>query len=653
MCAIAGIFTTARGPDPALLARMLDLQGHRGPDGTRCWVDGPIGLGHARLALVDLAGGAQPLASEDGSVQVICNGEIYNHRELRQALIARGHRMRSASDSEVIVHLYEEQGAAMLDRLNGPFALAVWDTRRQALLLARDRAGMRPLHWTHLPDGSLAFASETKALLALPGVERAPDPAGLQQLFHWWGTVGERTVFRGIRQLPPGHTLVVEDPRAPQLRRWWSWNFEPDPTLARCPEEELAQALQERLARAVALQRQADLPVGLYLSGGLDSTALAALMAQDGSPPHSWGLRFEDPRFDEGPAQQQAAEALGLAHQAVHSTGARRAADLPRVVWHAETPVLRMAPAAMLALAAATRQAGCKAVISGEGADEILAGYDLFKEARVRRFMAREPGSRARAAMLSRLYGYLPDSPTSARSLAAARWQAEAGDSEDPLFAHRGRMQAGGRIDALWSPAWRAELAAHGGAALDAAYAALLPPGSARWPALGRDQLGEALTLLPGYLLSTQGDRMAMAHGIELRHPFLDSELVDWVGRLPPARKLRGLREKHLLRKAMHARLPATLRDRPKQPFRAPDSTSFFDAEGRLPDWAQALTQPQALERIGWFDVPRVQRLLDKGRAGRIIGFADNMALVGLLSMLLWHQQFLEASFPVRGWVGA
>lgn len=646
MCGIAGLLQRdpAAPVDAGDLLRMRERLRHRGPDGEGQWIDGPIGLAHVRLALVDLAGGAQPMGNEDGAIQVVCNGEIYNHAALRHDLQRRGHVLRTRSDTEVLVHLYEEHGAGFLEHLNGPFALALWDGRQRELLLARDRAGMRPLHWAAL-RGRVAFASEAKALLALPDCPREADPAALASLLEFWAPPPGHSPFRGIHELPPGHLLRIGRDGIPRLQRWWDWTFREPGDWDTRPLPTLAGELRELLTDAVRLQRLADVPVGLYLSGGLDSSAIAATLAglePEGSVSRpAFALGFDDPALDESAAQQAAAASLQAPLHRVTVTGDDTARELPRLVWHAETPLVRTAPVAMMRLAGAVRSHGIKAVLSGEGADELFAGYDLFKEAQVRRFMARAPHSRWRGRLLERLYPYLSHAPTGRRSLAAAVWGAADSRPDDPLDAQAMRRRAGQRVAALFHPAWRAQLAAHDPAE---AWRADLPPDIGRWPPLSQAQWVEARTLMAGQLLSTQGDRAAMAEAVELRHPFLDHRVMDWAARLPPRARLAGLADKVVLRESLRGRLPDAVRLRPKQPFRGPDRTLFSDAGGRLPATAELLLDDARLARTGWFDTAAVRRLVDKCRSGRAIGFADHLAFVVAWSMLHWHAQFLDGN---------
>jgi asparagine synthase (glutamine-hydrolysing) len=643
MCGIAGLWTRGRlcpeAPDD--LERMLQALHHRGPDGRGRFHDAQVALGHTRLSIIDLATGAQPMGNEDGRVRVTFNGEIFNYRELRRELQARGHRFATQSDTEVIVHLYEEHGKAFVERLNGQFALALWDAKRRRLVLSRDRAGIRPLFytWAH---GRLAFASEVKALFALAETPRRLDARGLAGIFSLWTPIAPATVFEGIEMLPPAHRMVVSD-EGVQVERYWDWPFAAaDGMPAARRDEDLTEELHALLVNAVRLQLQSDVPVAAYLSGGIDSSAITALIARHTETPlQTFSLTFEDAEFDESPHQLAMARHLGTTHRPVPCRKADIGCEFPRAIRHTEVPVVRTAAVPMMKLADAVRSAGFKVVLTGEGADEVFAGYDLFKEARVRRFIAAQPGSAWRSRILARLYPWLVHSPGRAGALAQPFLAGvDAADVNAPWSGHAARIKSTQRATAFFAPAMRALVQ---GWDARAALVGLLPATSTLWPPLARDQYLEATTLMSGYLLSSQGDRMAMAASIEARFPFLDERVMEFGAGLPPRLKLRGLREKVLLKRAMARELPAAILQRYKQPYRAPDSASFFDASSGapLPYVAELLSEPR-LADAGLFDAPSVARLLAKCRAGRAIGFADNMAFVGVLSTMLVHEQFVR-----------
>lgn len=637
MCGIAGLWSPpgSAPPTASALRAMVDALHHRGPDGQGLHLDGPVGLGHARLSIIDLEGGAQPLCNEDERIWVSFNGEIFNYLELRAELLAQGHRFRTTSDTEVLVHLYEQHGDAFVERLNGQFAIALWDAQRQRLLLARDRVGIRPLFLAQ--DGPrLAFASEVKALFALPGISRRLSADGLAATFSYWAPLGSDTVFDGVRQLAPGHVLSI-DAAGQQERRYWDWPFGAAHTTG--TDDELEEELRALLLDAVRLQLRADVPVGAYLSGGLDSSIITTLIARHTDAAlRSFSLTFEDAEFDESPHQQALVARLQTDHSSIRATRASIAAAFPRMVRHAEAPVVRTAPAPMILLADSVRAAGYKVVLTGEGADEAFGGYDLFKEAALRRFVARAPDSRCRPALLGRLYPYLSHSPAAARGLSQSYFGSGLSRAGEPGFAHALRLAATRRVLPFFAAAWRERLTAWDP---DATLARALPAAFGSWPPLERDQYVEAHTLMSGYLLAAQGDRMAMAASIEARFPFLDHRVLEFACRLPPRLKLRGLMEKVLLKRAFRAELPRSIVERSKQPYRAPDSACFFEA-GRPREWVAELLSSASLQRSGLFDAASVGKLVDKCAAGRAIGFGDNMAFVGILSTMLLQRQLVE-----------
>ena len=637
MCGIAGRLNWHAAVAREQLEAMIGRLHHRGPDQQGFYHHGPIGLAHARLSIIDLASGAQPMSNEDGTVWVVFNGEIFNYLELRADLQRRGHRFATQSDTEVLVHLYEDHGDALVEQLNGQFAFALWDTVRQRLLLARDRTGIRPLFHTRVPGG-LAFASEVKALFALPEVPRRLDARALGEVFTYWAPLPPHAVFEGIESLPPGHVMTV-DARGTQLRRYWDWSFPPAPIDADRSADAYADELRDLLIDAVRLQLRADVPVAAYLSGGLDSSIVTTLIRHyTDTPLRTFSLTFDDAEFDESVWQQQLVQHLRTEHTTVHCTRADIAAAFPRAIAHAETPIVRTAPAPMLLLADGVRAAGYKVALTGEGADEVFGGYDIFKEARVRRFIARQPTSRCRPRLLERLYPYLKHSPAAGRAMTERFFREGEAQFRAPWFAHLPRWTTTRRITAFLAPEFRAAATAFDPAE---ALAAQLPPDIGRWEPLCQDQYIEAHTLMSGYLLCAQGDRMAMAASIETRFPFLDHRLIAFASKLPPRYKLMGLVEKYLLKRSMDGLLPDALRHRSKQPYRAPDSQSFFH-HGEPVDYVAELFSTARLNEAGYFDAQAAIRLFDKARAGKVIGFGDNMAFVGMLSTLLLHDQFIR-----------
>ncbi len=644
MCGIAGVMRRRPTAPPTgrhELAVMAGALSHRGPDEFGVYCDHEAGLAHARLSIIDLASGQQPLTNEHGTLWITFNGEIFNYVELRADLVARGHHFKTRSDTEVIVHAYEEWGADAFRRFNGQWAIGLWDTQRKELVLARDPFGVRPLYVAE-HEGRLLFASEVKALFAGdPTLPRAFDPRGLDEAFTFWSPVAPRTVFAGIDEVRPG-TVRVYSASGMTETAAYEPAF-PGGAIAGFSGslDDAVDAVRTALSDATSLRMlRADVPVGSYLSGGLDSSLIAALgLRAKGSNFCTFSLRFEDAEYDETRYQRLMAERLGSDHREVLVSRGDIARVFPDVIRHTERPVLRTAPAPLYLLSKLVHDAGIKVVLTGEGADEMFAGYDLFREAKVRRFWARQPASARRPRLLERLYPYLERSPVAQRAVARQffgrgleRWQ-------DPGFGHDPRWTGTSALKRLFSPDLQARLS---GVDARAALTASLPEGFARWTALAQDQFLEVHTLLSGYLLSSQGDRMLMAHSVEGRFPFLDRRVAALAESLPSAYKLHVLDEKHVLKKAAADLVPAEILDRPKQPYRAPDALSFTSPEAQ--DWIAEVTNPAAVRDAGVFDPGAVSQLVAKcmARAGSgQFSNADNMGVVGVLSTQLVHHHFI------------
>jgi asparagine synthase (glutamine-hydrolysing) len=621
-----------------LLAFAGELR-HRGPDGVGLYLDLGFGMVHTRLATMHAEESDQPLPDERGRYWVMQDGEIYNAPALRDELCRLGHRFSTWSDTEVLVHAYEEWGTACLERLNGAFAIALWDRMTAELLLARDRFGISPLFLSEV-GGVFCFASEAKALLRHQAALREFDPLALVEAFTLWASAPDRSPFMGIRELPGGHYLRVGAAGILEQRRWWELPLAEPQEISALGQEELAEELAELLADAVRIRLQAAVPVGTYLSGGLDSSAVTALADRAaGRPLPAFALGFADRRFDETPEQDRVAGALGVSLSRSTMSAAEIAELLPRVVELIEMPTLRTAPAPLLRLSAAAREAGCRVVLTGEGADELFAGYDIFKLDQVRRFWARQPDSRLRPLLLNRLYGYLSHDLHRAGALLQGAFRSGLTETADPLYSHRPRFEKGGRLLGFFS-AGALERARREGEPTER-LRARLPAGFEKLSELKRAQYLEISTFLTGYLLHAQGDRMLMGNSVAGRFPFLDHRVAAFAARIPDALQLRGLREKYLLRRAVAPLLPAEIVQREKRPYRAPILTALLGPGA--PDYVAELTQPARLAEAGIFLPHAVGRLLAKCRrnAETLVGEVDEMALVGIISVMLLHEQFI------------
>jgi asparagine synthase (glutamine-hydrolysing) len=648
VCGIAG-FVNLDGrtrPNDPPLARMISAVRHRGPDGFGFFDQPGVGLAHARLSIIDLAGGAQPIPNEDRSIWVTFNGEIFNYIELRADLEARGHVFHTRTDTEVLVHAYEEYGDDFVHQLNGQFAFGIWDARRKRLLLARDRAGILPLFYTER-DGRLIFGSEIKTILAATGAPERLSRAALDQVLTFWSPLSPNTMFPGIFELSPGQLLVVEHGSI-HRRQYWDWQYPADGEHRDGDPAQLADELRALLIDATRLRLRSDVPVGAYLSGGLDSSVLTTIIRRyTDAPLRTFSIGFEEASLDESPYQQALIEHLQADHSRITCRNSEVADGFARAVWHAESVVVRAAFVPMMRLSGLVHDQGYRVVLTGEGSDEVLGGYDLFKETKIRQFWARKRDSKMRPALLQRLYPYLDFSPARSRGFAEAFFGAGLENPTAPFFSHLPRWTTTARCKEFFSEETRAELRE---TAIDR-FERVLPGAFAGWHWFNRAQYLESRSLMGGYLLSSQGDRMLMASSVEGRFPFLDHRVIEFARALRPELLMRGLNEKYLLKRAMGAELPPAIVKRPKQPYRAPGVPAFF--EGAWQEEARALLSPSTVAEYGYFDPARVQRLIQKLEAGRAVGEKDNMALIAILSTQVLHHQFIKDAIPTYEVTGA
>ncbi|MEI6166042.1 MAG: asparagine synthase (glutamine-hydrolyzing) [bacterium] len=642
MCGITGTLNLKTGtpPSEAMLRQMLAMIRHRGPDEFGIYLDDHIGLGSARLSIVDLSGGQQPITNEDHTLWIVFNGEIFNHIELRPELEAQGHRFTTHADTEILIHLYEEYGPACLSRLNGQFALAIWDARHQTLFLARDRLGVRPLFYTVI-NGSLVFGSEIKAILTVPEVKAELDPITLDQIFTFWSPLSPRSIFKGIVELPPGHYLLAHAGKT-SLTQYWKSEFPSEESALesfsgrRHPDSYLDE-LESLLLDAVKLRLRADVPVGAYLSGGLDSSLITALIRRCATTRlDTFSISFNDVAFDESPFQRQMAAFLNTDHQVVQASYADIGRVFPDVIWHTEIPIMRTSPAPMFLLSQRVRECGYKVVLTGEGADEFLAGYDIFKEAKVRRFSARQPQSTWRSLLFKRLYPDLTGLAKTSPAFLSAFFQSAETGLDDPFFSHAIRWKNNRHTCRFFSKDLIAHLA---GQPCKGADQVAIPPEFKSWDSLAQAQFLESSIFMSQYLLSSQGDRMGMAHSIEGRFPFLDYRVVEFCNRLPSSLKLRGLTEKFLLKKLGRKWLPSEIWQRPKRPYRAPIHRSFFSGSAA---YVRDLLSPGMITKTGLFNADAVTQLVNKTEKSEWISETADMTLAGIISTQLLHSLFID-----------
>ncbi len=640
MCGIVGVvnLNEPNPISPETIEQMLAMIRHRGPDEFGIYRDTMAGLGSARLSIIDLSGGQQPIGNEDGTLWIVFNGEIFNYIELRPRLEALGHHFTTHCDTEVVLHLYEEYGPACLQYLNGQFAIAIWDQTRQTLFLARDRVGIRPVFYT-VADGQLIFGSEIKALLGHPAVKVNISASALAQVFTFWSALPPATIFENISQLPPGHYMLVQDGK-PTVRSYWSLDFTESGETRTA--ESWAEELESLLIDATQIRLRADVPVGAYLSGGLDSSLTTAFIRKHTDTPlDTFSIAFSDPQFDESDYQRRMAQELGTDHQVVYCTHEDIGRIFPDVIWHTETPLLRTAPAPMFLLSQLVHEHHLKVVITGEGADEILGGYDIFKEMAIRRFWARYPDSQLRPQLLGRLYPEIGQLNQGNNAFLTAFFKKNLEDTQLPYYSHLIRWTNTARNQRFLAQEQTAPLRL-------AEELVSLPDQFMQWSGLAQAQYLEITTFLSPYLLAAQGDRVAMAHSVEGRFPFLDYRVIEFCNRLPDRTKLHGLSEKWLLRRIARKYLPAEIGTRRKRPYRAPIQRSFFGPEGAKFEYVRELLTEEALSRSGLFNPRAVTQLVNKAASGAPLSENDDMALVGILSTQLVDRQFVRQSDEPR-----
>ena len=618
MCGIAGIFSPGGKPvRPAEIRAMCDAMVHRGPDDAGYHVQGRIGLGMRRLSIIDLATGHQPVRNEDGSIWTVLNGEIYNYRELRADLESRGHRFYTSTDTEVIVHLYEEFGAECVSRLRGMFALAVWDSRRQSLFIARDRLGIKPLYYTEV-NGRLLFASELKCLLELPEVQRDLNWGSVNYLFTTLCTPNSESIIAGVHKLPPGHSLTLRADGTRKLVRYWEVNFEPDHSHG---EEYFAERLRQILEESVDMHLVSDVPVGAFLSGGLDSSSVVAIMARRSDRPiKTFSIGFEEQGFNETDAARRVAEQFGTEHTELILKPDVEAM-VEDIAWHLDEPFgdSSAIPTYMVSKLAAEQ---VKVVLSGDGGDELFAGYDKYRvEQRERRY-------EYAPAPLRKLLGLIGDSmPEGAKGRNFLRHIALSGAER---YLDASTLFKSDQKRRLFRPEFARLLAGHDPWREASAY---LDRPDGDW--LSALQHWDLKSYLPLDIL-TKVDRMSMAHSLEARVPLLDHKLVEFAATIPPQFRLRNGERKSIFKRAMRGILPDEIIDRRKQGFAVPLGHWF---RGRLGGFARELLLPADGPRQQLFDRGYIAELLAMHERGRDL----NLQLWTLISFELWCRRFLDA----------
>ena len=643
MCGIAGIYKhTGIIPDSEdLMKRMLASIHYRGPDESGIYINDKAVLGSVRLSIIDIKSGQQPMVSNNGKYWIVFNGEIFNYIELKTELKHIGCEFKTESDTEVLLNAYIQFGCNCLNKLNGQFAFAIWNNESEELFIARDRVGIRPLFYTWIYNTFL-FGSEIKAILEYPEVNAEIDPWAMSQIFTYWTTITPKTVFKNIYELSPGQYIKISKGSS-QVQTYWSLDFPKDTNeLFKGSVDDASAELENLLTDAVNIRLRADVPVAAYLSGGLDSSATTALIKKVAPETlETFSIGFEDNEFDETPYQKEVSCFLNTKHTAYTCTREDIGHYFPQVVWHSEIPILRTAPVPMFCLSKKVREKNIKVVITGEGSDEIFAGYDIFKEGIIREFWSKQPDSKYRPLLFQKLYPYLAQFKGRNMSMLRLFFGYQLQNIDSPYYSHVLRWKNTSGIQNLFSDSLRISVSEN---ERYKEVSEMLPARFNKYNRLSKSQWLETVIFMSGYLLSSQGDRMAMANSVEGRYPFLDYRVVEFAAKLPPDYKMHGLNEKYILKKMMKNRLPEGVLKRPKQAYRAPVSACFFTSYSK--DYTFELLSETGIKQTGLFGIQSVQKLLDKISSGKPVTEMENMALAGIISsQLLYHQYILKDKF--------
>lgn len=644
MCGIAGILHSQANGSPfyqSAIINMLKLIRHRGPDESGVFINNHVALGNVRLSIIDIKSGQQPLSNINNSKWIVYNGEVFNYLELREILIRKGYTFKTSSDTEVVINMYLEYGEECLRMLNGQFAFAIWDTEKQELFLARDRVGIRPLFYAN-HKGQFLFSSEMKSFLAFPDFSFEFDYHNLSQVFTFWTTLTPNTVFKNIFEVPPGCYMKINR-NGHQVKKYWSLEF---PQANQNPNLDLKHYIsgfEEIFYDAVRIRLRADVPVAAYLSGGIDSSVTTLFIKRiEEQILNTFSIQFEDKNFDESNYQNEVSSFLNTKHKSIVSTNESIADLFPKIIWHTEIPILRTAPVPMYSLSSLVRKNNIKVVITGEGADEILAGYNIFKEMSIRRFWAREPASQIRPILLKKLYPYIPSIASANNTMLKLFFGYQLNNTESPFYSHLLRWNNTSHIQKHL----QSNIRSMNGQNENYLHYLIdrLPEGFDNYNSLSKAQWLETSIFMSGYLLSSQGDRMAMGNSVEGRYPFLDHRVIEFCNNLPSRYKLNGLEEKYLLKKTVEGKLPESVLKRSKQAYRAPISNSFFG--NHSPDYIQHLLSEQNLKQTNIFNPITVNHLINKINKSNNSTELENMSLVAIISTLLLHDLFIKRKHP-------
>ncbi|MBK9097286.1 MAG: asparagine synthase (glutamine-hydrolyzing) [bacterium] len=636
MCGISGIFNV-KNPAPVdinHLKRMTYALHHRGPDENGAYIDDQVGLAQSRLSIIDLRSGSQPIHNEDSTLWIVFNGEIFNYPEIRDSLLKLGHKFYTNTDTEVILHLYEEKKEKCLDELNGQFAFAIWDSNKKDLFLARDRVGILPLFYKINQD-RFYFASEAKAIIEISDYQINLDPLGMEQIFTFWTTLPGRTAFKGIEELPPGHFIKFTSEKNISINRYWNLSYSVERIQTDKSIPEFTEDISELMKDSVRIRLRADVPVGSYLSGGLDSSGITAIVKNNfNNKLRTFGITFQEESFDESDFQHLMIKHLNTNHSEVHATNENIGKHFADAIFYGEKPIIRAAPVPLFLLSKKSEKRVLK-LLTGEGADEIFGGYNIFRETKVRKFWSVNPESKFRPLLLKKLYPYIFKDQRLANTLQAF-FKLGIDNPNNAFFSHLVRWNNNTKLKNFFSDDIKRQIGDYN------CFEELrnsLPENFDNWDYVYKAQYLEIITFMSGYLLSSQGDRMAMANSVELRVPYLDHRIIEYMATVPSIYKIRGLNEKYLLKTVFKKILPKEIVYRPKNPYRAPIRNSFFN--NKFIDIKSLLSEKEILE-AGIFNPAKVKLLTQKAEKSQSLSELDNMAIAGILSTQILHNHFVD-----------
>jgi asparagine synthase (glutamine-hydrolysing) len=638
MCGIAGFINSSFSSHeyPVFIENMLAAIAYRGPDERGYYFDESVALGTVRLSVIDVASGQQPITDPSQRYWICYNGEIYNYKELKTELQNLGYQFSTDSDTEVALYAWIAWGTDAFARLNGGFAFAIYDRLENSIVLVRDRYGKRPLYYFYEPlTKTLVFASEIKCFLAYPAIKFSFDVDKLASIFTLWTPLAAETAFTDIKQVPMGAYLRFKN-KTIEIKEYKPLDFSVAPFCG--SETEAIQVVREKLTESVKLRLRSDVPVGTYLSGGLDSAIVTQLAIEQGVKSLcSFSVSFEDQVYDESSKQSLLSQHWGIEHHSLRVSNEDIAQAFPEAVWHAETPLFRTALVPMLLLSQKVNQHGIKVVLTGEGADESFLGYEIFKETALRQLLKHDTGVAQQNAIIDNLYPYLNHYKEGNHRSLMGLYQQFLEEKTPGLYSHEIRYH-NSQFALRMLKAEKNNLQGIQEAVQEAngCYQHFNAHQKAQWL--------EFKTLLAGYLLSSQGDRMSLANGVENRCPFLDFNIVEYAASLPDHFKLRdGVNEKYILKQAFKNVLPTAILTQPKQPYRAPDAGAFL-GNGRKQDYLELILSEHELRKLGFIDADFCQKFTKKvtNTPADKISPRENQAFIQLLSLALLNQFYIQ-----------